>query len=266
MAAVDRGRLRNRKREKTEAKTNWAKHNNNYYSIQYYSALLLPLLFTIITINTATTTIKASMSVIEELEKHDFLFSGARLDKPSFYLMKKAKRSAAGLQDLEKSIKSSTIYVGNLSFFTTEEQIYELFNKCGEIRQIIMGLDRFQKTPCGFCFVIYETRQMALNCVKYLTGSKLDNQALEIDVDPGFEEGRQFGRGKSGGQVKDEYFAPTTYDGFGGFNPGFGFQPEPEQGFRPGERRHRGEADSYVPGQEQTEPEPEPQQWGRYVK
>lgn len=50
---------------------------------------------------------------------------------------------------------SSTLYVGNLSFFTTEEQIYELFSKCGEIKRIIMGLDRFKKTPCGFCFVEY---------------------------------------------------------------------------------------------------------------
>jgi len=48
---------------------------------------------------------------------------------------------------------SSTIYVGNLSFYTTEEQIYELFVKCGEIRRIIMGLDKFKKTPCGFCFI-----------------------------------------------------------------------------------------------------------------
>lgn len=48
---------------------------------------------------------------------------------------------------------TATLYVGNLSFFTTEEQIYELFGKCGEIKRIIMGLDRNQKTPCGFCFV-----------------------------------------------------------------------------------------------------------------
>ena len=48
---------------------------------------------------------------------------------------------------------STTLYVGNLSFFTTEEQLYELFSKCGDIKRIIMGLDAVQKTPCGFCFV-----------------------------------------------------------------------------------------------------------------
>lgn len=36
---------------------------------------------------------------------------------------------------------------------TTEEQIYELFSRVGGVKRIIMGLDRNNKTPCGFCFV-----------------------------------------------------------------------------------------------------------------
>lgn len=51
--------------------------------------------------------------------------------------------------------ESSTLYVGNLSFYTTEEQIYELFGKCGDIKRVVMGLDKYRKTPCGFCFVEY---------------------------------------------------------------------------------------------------------------
>lgn len=100
---------------------------------------------------------------------------------------------------------ATTLYVGNLSFFTTEEQVYELFSKCGEIKRLIMGLDRFNKTPCGFCFVEYFTHQDALDCMKYIGGTKLDERIVRTDLDPGFEEGRQYGRGKSGGQVRDEY-------------------------------------------------------------
>ena len=48
---------------------------------------------------------------------------------------------------------SRTLYVGNLSYYTTEEQIHELFSKCGAVKRIVMGLDKFKKTPCGFCFV-----------------------------------------------------------------------------------------------------------------
>lgn len=97
-----------------------------------------------------------------------------------------------------------------------------------------MGLDRYHKTPCGFCFVEYYTHQDALDCLKYVGGTKLDERIIRTDLDPGFEEGRQYGyatqqhfftadkgltfarRGKSGGQVRDEY--REEYDpGRGGY-------------------------------------------------
>lgn len=64
----------------------------------------------------------------------------------------------------EKFLKiSSTLYVGNLSFYTTEEQIQELFSKCGDVKRIVMGLDKIKKTPCGFCFVEYPSRALLLS-------------------------------------------------------------------------------------------------------
>ena len=98
-----------------------------------------------------------------------------------------------------------------------------------------MGLDRFHKTPCGFCFVEYYNHQDALDCMKYIGGTKLDERIIRTDLDPGFQEGRQYGyveslelltryscltqgnrRGKSGGQVRDEY--RNEYDpGRGGY-------------------------------------------------
>ena len=101
--------------------------------------------------------------------------------------------------------KSCTVYVGNMSFYTTEEQAYELFSMAGPVCRIIMGLDRNTKTPCGFCFVEYESHESALNSIRYISGTQLDERIIRIDIDPGFREGRQFGRGRSGGQVRDEY-------------------------------------------------------------
>ena len=106
---------------------------------------------------------------------------------------------------MDKLQHATTLYVGNLSFYTTEEQIHELFGKCGGIKRLIMGLDRFHKTPCGFCFVEYYTHEDALDCMKYVGGTKLDERIIRCDLDEGFAEGRQYGRGKSGGQVRDEY-------------------------------------------------------------
>ncbi|XP_039035818.1 nuclear cap-binding protein subunit 2-like isoform X1 [Hibiscus syriacus] len=113
-------------------------------------------------------------------------------------------------------LNSTTVYIGNMSFYTTEEQVYELFSRAGEIKKIIMGLDKNSKTPCGFCFVLYYSREDAEDAVKYISGTILDDRPIRVDFDWGFVEGRQWGRGRSGGQVRDEY--RTDYDpGRGGY-------------------------------------------------
>ncbi|KAI6028617.1 hypothetical protein F5J12DRAFT_806497 [Pisolithus orientalis] len=127
------------------------------------------------------------------------------LDQPSNYKDSQTKLDRKRQYDFLS--KSSTLYIGNLSFYTTEEQIYELFSKCtspedgGGIKRIIMGLDRNTRTPCGFCFVEYYTHAEALACMKYISGTKLDERIIRCDLDLGYAEGRQFGRGKSGGQT-----------------------------------------------------------------
>ncbi|KAI8607162.1 hypothetical protein BC830DRAFT_1073220, partial [Chytriomyces sp. MP71] len=102
---------------------------------------------------------------------------------------------------LSKQEVSGTLYVGNLSFFTTEEQILELFSKVGAVKRVIMGLDRQRRTPCGFCFVEYFHPKHALLCMQFINGTKLDDRLIRTDIDPGFSADRQYGRGKSGGQV-----------------------------------------------------------------
>lgn len=63
----------------------------------------------------------------------------------------------------EKLLKqANTLYVGNLSFYTTEEQVYELFSKSGDVKRIIIGLDKVKKTACGFCFVEYPLKKKNL--------------------------------------------------------------------------------------------------------
>jgi RNA recognition motif-containing protein len=64
-----------------------------------------------------------------------------------------------------------------------------------------MGLDRIKKTPCGFAFVEYKSRDSALKSKRFIDGARLDDRYIRVDIDPGFREGRQFGRGRSGGQV-----------------------------------------------------------------
>lgn len=130
------------------------------------------------------------------------------LDQVSTYKDSQSRLDAQKTQELLE--RSSTLYVGNLSFYTTEEQIYDLFSKCassedgGGVKRIIMGLDRNSRTPCGFCFVEYYTHAEAAAAVRYISGTKLDERIVRCDLDLGYRDGRQYGRGKSGGQVRDE--------------------------------------------------------------
>ncbi|XP_042429607.1 nuclear cap-binding protein subunit 2-like [Zingiber officinale] len=127
------------------------------------------------------------------------------------------RRFHGNQEEYERALQASTtVYVGNMSFYSTEEQVYELFSRAGEIKKIIMGLDKNTKTPCGFSFVLYYSREDAEDAVKYISGTMLDDRPIRVDFDWGFEEGRQWGRGRSGGQVRDEY--RTDYDpGRGGY-------------------------------------------------
>jgi nuclear cap-binding protein subunit 2 len=79
-----------------------------------------------------------------------------------------------------------------------------MFSSCGEIKRIIMGLNKQTKTPCGFCFVEYYNKSDASNAINILNNTMLDCRLIRVDWDTGFEEGRQFGRGWTGAQKRDE--------------------------------------------------------------
>ncbi|KAK6881193.1 Nuclear cap-binding protein subunit 2 [Candida tropicalis] len=190
--------------------------------------------------------------------ENNFQNSAERLDKPSAYLIRKARHNYG---EIERAMTSKTVYVGNLSHFTTEEQIHELFSKCGAIDRIIMGLDRNKLTPCGFCFVIYRTEQGSLNAMKFLQSTVLDSQDITIDLDPGFREGRQFGRGRLGGQAGAEIAASGGFrgrGGRGGFRGRGGYRGRGRGGFRGGHRggynggSSRGETSVYIPSKDPT--------------
>ena len=118
------------------------------------------------------------------------------------------RKCNGGQREWQQRIEeSTTLYVGNLSFYSTEEQLHAIFGRCGEVKRVVMGLDRNTKTPCGFCFVEYCRRADCEDAVKYLNSCKLDDRVMRADWDGGFVEGRQYGRGRSGGQVRDEYRA-----------------------------------------------------------
>jgi nuclear cap-binding protein subunit 2 len=61
----------------------------------------------------------------------------------------------ASLAEYEEKLQdTTTVYIGNLSFFTSQDSIFALFSRCGKVKDIKMGIND-EGHPCGFCFVMY---------------------------------------------------------------------------------------------------------------
>ena len=96
---------------------------------------------------------------------------------------------------------SKWVYVGNIAFHTSESMLQSLFSTVGPVHRVILGLNRVTKKPCGFGFVEYRNPSSALEAVSVISGTVLDGRQIRVELDFGFKDGRQYGRGQTGGQV-----------------------------------------------------------------
>ena len=97
--------------------------------------------------------------------------------------------------------KSATVYVGNLGFYTTEQQVWLHFGTAGAVRDVVVGINTLNRQPCGFCFVEYEDHASALAAIADLHLTRLDDRVVRVTCDVGGVRGsaRFWGRGFSGG-------------------------------------------------------------------
>ena len=79
------------------------------------------------------------------------------------------------------------------------------------LKRVVMGINRKTQKPCGFCFLEFATRTAAQQVMACGEACQLQGKEMKCDWDYGFRYGRQFGRGRSGGQVQDE--KPTSRSG-----------------------------------------------------
>jgi RNA recognition motif-containing protein len=73
------------------------------------------------------------------------------------------------------------LYVGNLSYDTTREQIHTLFSQAGKVAEITLITDRDSGRPKGFGFVEMETEAEAQEAIKRFNGQMLDSRALTVN-------------------------------------------------------------------------------------
>lgn len=74
------------------------------------------------------------------------------------------------------------LFVGNLSFGTTQQVIEETFAAAGEVREVALPTDRESGRPRGFAFVTMADEQSAQNAISQLNGTELDGRQIRVDI------------------------------------------------------------------------------------
>ena len=74
------------------------------------------------------------------------------------------------------------LYVGNLSFNTTEDGLRTAFAKAGTVVSVDMIKDRDTGRPKGFAFVTMNSDEEAQNAIKILNEKMLDDRAIKVNI------------------------------------------------------------------------------------
>jgi RNA recognition motif-containing protein len=94
------------------------------------------------------------------------------------------------------------LYIGNLSYDATEDEIRELFTSAGPVASVSLMIDRETGRPKGFGFVEMETAEGAQQAVQTLNGKMLHGREIKVDeARPPRERGSRdsFGGRRGGG-------------------------------------------------------------------
>ena|SRR3989338_1159554 len=73
------------------------------------------------------------------------------------------------------------LYVGNLSYDTTEDSLKEAFSQAGEVASVFIPKDKFSNRPKGFGFVEFANDEDAPKGIEMFNGKELDGRTLKVD-------------------------------------------------------------------------------------
>lgn len=83
------------------------------------------------------------------------------------------------------------LYVGNLSYSTTEDDLRALFAQAGTVKSVSLIMDRDTGRSKGFGFIEMETQVEAQKAISMLNGQELHDRALKVNLArPREERGR----------------------------------------------------------------------------
>jgi RNA recognition motif-containing protein len=122
---------------------------------------------------------------------------------------------------------STKLYVGNLAFQTTSQELQELFTQAGTVESASVVEDRDTGRSRGFAFVEMSTQEEATSAIEQFNGKEVGGRALKVNEAKPRENrsgggggGRGFGGNRGGGGFGGNR-------GGGGNGGGGGYRSEP---------------------------------------
>jgi RNA recognition motif-containing protein len=112
---------------------------------------------------------------------------------------------------------STKLYVGNLAFQTTSQELQQLFGQAGTVQSASVVEDRDTGRSRGFAFVEMSSEEEANSAITQFNGKEVGGRALKVN-----EAKPRENRGGGGGRG----FSDNRGGGYGGGNGG-GRRPEP---------------------------------------
>lgn len=75
---------------------------------------------------------------------------------------------------------SKKLYVGNLSFSVTDQNLMDAFSQCGTVETAKVIMDRDSGRSKGFAFVEMSSATEATNTINKMNGSQIDGRAINV--------------------------------------------------------------------------------------
>jgi len=95
---------------------------------------------------------------------------------------------------------NNKLYVGNLAYSTTEEELQTLFAEAGTISSVDLIKDRNTGRPKGFAFIEMSSRDEAQTAIEMFNGKALNERELTVNIAKPRKERRDFGDRRGGGK------------------------------------------------------------------
>jgi len=92
----------------------------------------------------------------------------------------------------------TNLFVGNLSFKTTQEELLTMFSQFGNVERVSIVTDRESGQPRGFAFVEMTERRDAETAISQLNGADLNGRNINVNEARPRPEGGGGGRGGGG--------------------------------------------------------------------